>query len=277
LHDKLGVVVLDDNSRGDAVYQATPGAVGDYTARIDNIGIERKATVTGRHAVPLWSIGKRSVAALVRHGAGHVLVMPDPSVLTHRGLLREDNAIFLYNVAALDAEEGRVYFDEYHHGIRSGGGYWSYLRYHGQHWVVLDIVLVAGMALWATGRRLGPATPIPVTKRTDSVDYASSVARIYEKADVRPLVAVIFCRHFQNALVLHLRLRRTARPLEILAAWRQRHGEASTRELDHLLGAAETLGNGQIPAAGQLLALAQRFDAFLDEHVRKRGSSTKPR
>ena len=130
--------------------------------------------------------GQRPV---VRHGKGRVLVAPDASILTHRGLLREDNVIFLYNVAALDAEDGRVYFDEYHHGIRSGGGYWNYLRYHSQHWVLLHLLLVAGLALWAVGRRLGPAAPMPDTKRADGVDYASSVARIYEKADARPLVS----------------------------------------------------------------------------------------
>src|SRR5439155_16272379 len=135
LHDKLGVQ-LSDEAPGDDVRHATPGAVGEYTARVEGIGLERPATVTGRGAVPLWWLGGQPAAVLVRHGRGRVLVVADPSPLTHRGLLREDNVVFLYNLAALDAEDGRVYFDEYHHGIRSGGGYWNYLRYHHQHWAV---------------------------------------------------------------------------------------------------------------------------------------------
>jgi len=269
LCDKLGIVITEAGERDDTIYQATPGAVGEYTARIDRIGFERPTTVSGRKAVPLWWLGNRPAAVAVRHGDGRVLVVPDPSLLTHRGLLREDNAIFLYNVAALDAEEGRVYFDEYHHGIRSGGGYWSYLRYHGQHWIVLQLLLVAGMALWAVGRRLGPAVPMPVTKRADGVDYASSVARIYEKADVRPLVAGIFARHFLAALTGHLRLRRNAQPHEILAAWRQRYGEGSIRALGHLLDAADDLRHcrGAVKS-DQLVALVQRFDAFLNVQMR---------
>src|SRR5438445_709695 len=81
------------------------------------------------------------------------------------------------------------------------------------------------------GRRLGPAVPLPVTKRADGVDYASSVARIYQKADTRPLVAGVLRRHFVDALTRHLRLRRNAEPREILTAWRVRHSDASAREL----------------------------------------------
>src|SRR5207247_2747673 len=166
---------------------------------------------------PLWWLGSQPAAVAVRHGAGRVLFVPDPSLLTHRGLLREDNALFFYNVAALDAEEGRVYFDEYHHGIRAGGGYWNYLRYHNQHWIVVQLVLLAGMGLWAVGRRLGPAVPLGPTTRADTVDYASSVARIYQKAGVRSLVAGVLARHFLAALTQHLRLPPYAEPGEILA------------------------------------------------------------
>jgi hypothetical protein len=270
LSEKLGVNIIEAARRDDTIYQAKPGAVGEYTARVDRVGLERTSTVSGRKSVPLWWLGDRPAAVAVQHGAGRILIVPDPSVLTHRGLRREDNAVFLYNLAALDAEEGRVYFDEYHHGIRSSGGLWSYLRYHGQHWIILQLVLVALMALWANGRRLGPATPIPVTKTADGVDYASSVARIYQKAEVRPLVAGILARHFFGGVTGHLRLRRSAPCVEILAEWRQRHGERSAHVLGHLLDAAEDLRNGRKVGSEQLLGLAQRFDSFLTQQVRSK-------
>src|SRR5207253_3676543 len=88
LHDKLGVQLTDPEAApGDDVLHATPGAVGEYTARVEGIGLERSATVTGRGAVPLWWLGGQPAAVLVRHGRGRVLVVADPSLLTHRGLL----------------------------------------------------------------------------------------------------------------------------------------------------------------------------------------------
>jgi hypothetical protein len=275
LLEKLGVVIGETRERGDVIFAASPGAAGEYTAQIDRMGLEIPATVSGRKTVPLWWLNGKPAAVAVQHGAGRVLVLPDPSLLTHRGLLREDNAIFLYNVAALDSENGHVYFDEYHHGFRSGTGYWSYLYYHGQQWIIFQLLAVAGIGLWGVGRRLGPAVPRPVTKRADGVDYASSVARIYEKADVRPLIGVILARHFLTILTTHLRLRRSATSHEILAVCRQRHGDASASELSRLLSAADHLRQGGAPDADELLALARRIDEWNGTSEKRRAEQRK--
>jgi hypothetical protein len=262
---KLGVVITHDKDSGDTIFKAAPGAVGGYTSRVDRIGLESASTVYGRKGVPLWSIGSKAGALAVRHGAGRVLVIADPSVFTHRGLLREDNALFLYNVAALDAEGGEVYFEEYHHGIRSGSGYWNYLRYHDQHWGFLHLVLVAVVAMWAVARRLGPATPLVTTGRTDGVDYATSVARIYEKADAGPLVAGIYALNFLDSLTTHLRLRRSAESSEIIGAWRLRYGDQSAQKLRQWLDDAQSMITGEGITTASTLSAARRFDAFLDQ------------
>jgi hypothetical protein len=259
-------VALGESEPGDVMLVARPSAVGDYTARVAGIGVESDATVSARGAVPLWSLGSKAGAVLIRHGQGRVLVVADPSLLTHRGLLREDNVVFLYNVAALDAEDGRVYFDEYHHGIRAGAGYWNYLRYHHQHWIVVQLLLLAGVAVWAVGRRLGPAVPMPVVKQADGVDYASSVARIYQKADVRSLVGSSLARHFLDAVTVYLRLRRNAGPTEILATWRSRYSKESAHELETMLDSIADMDR----SAAAWLTAAQHLDAFLDRHVRQK-------
>jgi hypothetical protein len=267
LHKKLGVTIHDSSGPGEAVLQALPATAGGYTARVDSIGVEDAAYFTAPGALPLWTRAGKRGAVLVKHGQGRVLVLADPSVLTHRGLLREDNAIFLYNVAALDVEDGNVYFDEYHRGIRAGGGYWNYLRYHNQQWLVLQLVLVAGLTLWAVGRRLGPPAPMPVTRQADGVDYASSVARIYHKADLRPLVAQVLARHFLDVLTRSLRLPRSASPQTILMTWKSRYSPQSLRELQALLVGIERKDQSD----DDLVRLARELDGFLDKlQTRKR-------
>src|SRR5262249_21484147 len=143
----------------------------------------------------------------------------------HRGLLRanRENVLFLANLAALDSVDGTVYFDEYHHGLRSGGGVWGYLYYFNQHWVILQLLLVAAVAGWGMAMRLGAAVPAPKTAKADAVDYASAVARIYQRAGVRDVLARSLARDFLGALCRHLRLRRKALPAEVLKAWRERY------------------------------------------------------
>jgi hypothetical protein len=271
LLEKLDVFIDDRGDSGDVVLWAAPGAVGEYTARVERIGLECIASVSAHGAVPLWWLSNQPAAVLVRHGQGRVLVVSDPSLLTHRGLRREDNVIFLYNVAALDAKDGRVYFDEYHHGIRASGGYWNYLRYHNQHWVVVQLLLLAGAGAWAVGRRLGPPVPMPVTKQADGVDYASSVARIYQKASVRPLVKAALARHFLDVLTQHLRLRRHAEPQDIVDVWRKRYEKGSAAELSSLLQRLEE----KTPSNASLLATVQAQDRFLEQHAGQSGRSKK--
>jgi hypothetical protein len=157
-----------------------------------------------------------------------------------------------------------VYFDEYDHGLRSAGGFWGYLRAHNLLWAVLPILLVVGMAVWRAAVRLGPAVPTPKALRADAVDYASAVARIYQRAGARRLLARTLARDFPAALTRHLRLRRAALPAEILAAWRQRYPRESTQRLQGLLRGLAELRRGDV-SDRQLLAWTRAFDQFEKE------------
>jgi hypothetical protein len=198
-----------------------------------------------------------------------VIIVADPSLFTGRGLRRGDNVMFLVNLADLHARDGQVLFDEYHHGLHSGGGFWGYLRYHDQQWTLLALLAVAAAAAWAVGVRLGPAVTPPEEKRADAVDYASAVARIYQQSGVRHLMAAALVRDFMTALCRHLRLRRGALPAEVLAAWRQRDAGESARQLEELLRGAAELRGGDVPER-RLLLWTRAFDRFQNEVLRAR-------
>src|SRR5262249_3094661 len=136
---------------------------------VRQVVVEGRHTLSGR-GVPLWYVGTEPGAVLLRHGNGRVLVVADPTLFTQRGLRRGDNAVLLANLAALHAHRGRVYYDEYHHGLRSGGGFFGYLRHHGMQHAVLPLLVVVGVAVWAVAVRLGPALPVVREARADAVD-----------------------------------------------------------------------------------------------------------
>src|SRR5262249_10468262 len=146
----------------------------------------------------------------------------DPSLLTLPGLRRGDNVLLAVNIAAMHAQDRRVYFDEYHHGLHSGGGFWGYLRYHDEQWILGAVLLVIAMAAWSVAVRLGKPVPRRSESRADAVDYANAVARIYQRAGARRLLGQSLARDFQRFLIRHLGLRPTALPVDILAAWRSK-------------------------------------------------------
>jgi hypothetical protein len=259
VHRKLGLGATTDHSED--LVSVEFGDPSAYTAGIDRLVVEGRSTVEGDVGLPLWWVGADPGAVLVPRGKGRALVVADPSLLTLRGLQREDNVLFLVNVARRSAQGGKVYFDEYHHGLRAGGGFWGYLRYHGLQWTLLPILLVVAVSVWQVGVRLGPAVPTPRGAHADAVDYASAVARIYHRAGARRLLARVLARDFLAPLTRHLRLRRAALPAEVLAAWRQRYPEESIRRLEGLLRGTAELRKGNV-SDRQLLGWARAFDEF---------------
>src|SRR5262249_53830156 len=256
----------------DTPHQLDPDEAGSYTDGIAHIEVEGQHTLSSDRGLPLWSQGERPAAMLFGWGRGHVILAADPSLLTPRRLPRgAGNRVFLGNVAALHAQDGVIYFDEYYHGIRSSGGFWGYLQYHGQQMAFIPIVMVIAVAVWAAAVRLGPAVPAPPKPSADAVNYASAVARIYQRAGARRLVARGLTRSFLAALARHLQARPSALPAELLAAWRQRHPKKAADQVQSLLRGATELRKGDI-GERQLLAWTRACDEFEREVLASPGS-----
>jgi hypothetical protein len=275
LHHALNVVVVENNSRDEEAFHAVElGAVGSYTEGIAHLSVGSRATLRAPgDALPLWWLGDQPGAVLLRRKMGHVLVVADARWLTREGLIRsdgeprDDNVVFLANVVDVAARDGKVYFDEYYHGLHSGGGIWGYLEYHGERATPLLILLVALVTGWAWAVRLGPPVPTPQTESADAVDYASALARLYQKTGTRRLLARTLVRSFLGALTRQLRLRRNALPAEILAAWRQHDPGPSMTRLQTLLRGVGELRRGEV-SERQLLPWAQAFGQFTREMQR---------
>ncbi len=270
LHEELGVsLIADETDAGTDPVQAEVGDAGLYTEGVGRITVEGKNQVRTTRGLPVWWVEGSPGAVLLRHGKGRVLLVADASLLTNEGLRRADNGVFLYQTALRDARGGKVYFDEYHHGLRAGGGVWGYLGAHQAHWVLAPIGICLGLAAWSLAVRLGPAVSLAEATRADAVDYASAVARIYARAGVRRLPARALVQGFLTALTRHLRLRRNALPAEVLHAWQEQHPGDSPARLQGLLRGLTALRKGDVTEP-QLLQWAQSFDRFQREMMRAR-------
>jgi hypothetical protein len=271
IHQALDILITEEPSPKDTFAQAEVGSAGLYLDGVEHISLGKRATLrSGPGVVPLWWLSGRPGAVLVRRGQGRVILVADPGLLTRRGLIRDDgeprddNAVFLANVAALSAREGKVYFDEYHHGLRTGG-FWSYLAYHGERITLLPVALLLLVAGWAWAVRLGPAVPMPPSAQADAVEYASALGRLYQRSGARRLLARTLLRGFLDSLTHHLHLRRQALPAVILAAWRQQRPATADRLQALLRGATEL--RGEEVTDRQLLTWTRAFDEFLKTEV----------
>ena len=220
IHRRLEVELTADAGAAPRPQVVTPGAGGGYTADVDRLEVEGLDRVQAPGALPLWWTERGPGALVIPHGKGRVLVVVDPSILTRRGLRRQDNVLFLYNVALLDAQDGKVLFDEYHHDLRAESGFWEYLRYHGQGWAVLPVLLFTAVAIWSVALRLGPPTAVAREPGGDAVAYAGGVVRILRLAGAAAIAGS------RPGTGLPQALSRTLRP----APWRPPGGSAGDME-----------------------------------------------
>jgi hypothetical protein len=273
LHRALHVSVLEDRARSAEVFTRTELAeAGAYTQGIQHLSVATPSTLRSRDGLPLWWIHDQPGAVLLRRGEGRVLVLADPSPLTRLGLVRsdgvprDDNALLLANVAALDSTGGEVFFDEYHHGLRAPSGFWTYISYYREHLFFVPLLVLLGAATWAGAVRLGPARAEPRPPRADAVAYASALARLYQRAGANRLLARTLVRGFLDGLTRHLSLPRQTLPALLLAAWRRQHpGAASATQLEALLRTLAELRKGTVPTR-RLLEAAQAFDRFIADN-----------
>jgi hypothetical protein len=263
LHQALDLHLVRPRALEEDPLDVDPEAFSPYTDGIARLTIDFRATVQGPASLPLWYVGDRPGAVVLRRGEGHILVLADPGLLTNHGLRQGDNVLLLSNIARLHGRDGQVYFDEYHHGLRSSGGFWGYLGYHREQLTLVPIAVVLGAGLWRALVRLGPAVPRPAETRADAVDYASALGRLYEQTGSRRLLGRALARGFLATLTRVLRLRRNALPAEVLAAWRQKDAGQLER-LQRLLRGLAELRKPDLTDR-QLLAWTRAFDQFQRE------------
>ncbi len=162
-----------------------------------------------------WKDARGTLGVMVSHGDGVIVALADAYPLTNQGLLEDDDARLLANLARLRAtpgDSGRIAFDEYHLGFDE----------HDTSPVALAKLVVEGKYRTAALQALGacvlavlfavvrfgsPVTPVQKRRRKHG-EFADAAGRLLHDAGANVLV--------EERLVEHFRLR--ARKLVDLSA-----------------------------------------------------------
>lgn len=138
------------------------------------------------HATVLASAGVLPVVIDYRLGKGRVIAWADALPLVN-GRLKTSRAAILFARTAVDAGQGRrIWFDEYHHGFKTGGsltgtvGRWLVHDAAGRA-VLQGVAVVLGLLL-LFGRRFGAPLPPPPARRRSPLEHMEALAGAYRQA-----------------------------------------------------------------------------------------------
>ncbi len=214
--------------------------------------------------LPLAGVNDVPVVLEIRCGAGRIVFVGDPFVIANGGIGEADNARFILNLAhmAVGNGNGRIVFDDYHHGYRvtNGGllGFLGYFRGTPIPWLFWQAVAFGLLVAYTLGRRFGRPLHLPVKPRTNPLEFVAAMAQIQKAAASRDLAVENLYRRFHRRLCRYAGLPPTV-PLAELCAVVGEHSGRPAGEWQALTERCQAIIDGAPTTDAELLHLAQQL------------------
>lgn len=143
-------------------------------------------------------------------GKGRVILGTLTGSFTNAGLKNPGNAELVLNILALARTRGTVWFDEWHHGIRSDAqilGPVEFLRRTPVGHAIVFTVLLTFLVLLVQGRGFGRPVPLPQEiKRRGALEHVTGIANLSRRAAHRPAVMMHYHQQIKRKLGQRYRL-----------------------------------------------------------------------
>jgi hypothetical protein len=204
-------------------------------------------------------IGNRDGALLVdyAYGAGRIVVLSDPYIVTNSGIKLNDNLQLAINT--LVTGKGLIAFDEYHQGRGvTQNAFASYFAGTPVLALAAQIVLVILLILWTNARRFGRPLPLPHVDRRSSLEFVASMAELQERSRAFDLAIENIYTRTRRVLARYARMDYNSSRSEIAMRVAAR-SNIDGQKLETLMRQCEEAINGASISWQQSLDLVRRL------------------
>jgi len=156
-----------------------------------------------------------------RMGEGEVIWWADDSPLTNYGITKSSNLELFLNCVG-SAEQTRVLWDEYFHGVRLG--LWHYLAHTPLPWALAQLLFLGIFVIVTYSRRSGAVRPLGQRSRLSPLEFVETVGTLYERKGAAAGALEIAFSRFRLLLARRMGLPSTATTAELIRAARERSG-----------------------------------------------------
>jgi uncharacterized protein DUF4350 len=234
-----------------------------YTRGVERLSLSEYATrvwVAGTAATYHIGDGKAAVLADARVGKGRLILLTDPHVVANNGLPEADNVVAALNLFA-GQPDGKIAFDEYHHGYglaATSSGLMAYFRGTPVPWMMGQVALIAVVVVYSYGRRFARPIPLRQERRTTNLEFVSSMANITRLAQASDLAMQNIYSEFRKQLCRFSGLPVKVDSVRLANAAASRTG-IDPRNLGELLSRCEEVAGGEKVGDSELLKLVSRI------------------
>ncbi len=144
----------------------------------------------------------QTLAVEIKVGQGRIVAIADPTMASNGALRRSDNAVWLVSLVA-GWGNGRVLFDEYHHGFgakRSAASLaWAFSKTP-WGWCLWQIVAAGLLYTFVYRRRFGRVSEPPTFERSSPLDLVDARAGIFRAAHAQRLATQLIMQNLSQEL-----------------------------------------------------------------------------
>ncbi len=217
------------------------------------------------HAVVVLRLADERVAGVVvRKGHGAVIALASASPLLNRELRLADGGALYARVLRAFPRPGPVIFDEYHLGVGERRSLVRYLGDLGAGPLLLQLLVVALLALWRLGARFGGTRhPVPLVP-AGTASYVAGIAALYAKAGDPVATSTVLAKRALVLVAAHHHLPHS--DADLLAKALEERGRKPEAALVRQLAA---LAGAPVAGGAALVRRAREIDAALAAATQK--------
>lgn len=181
-------------------YEPPPPAKPNSNQKIITAPAAEPEDEINQPAAPFVHISndKKNILVDYPYGAGQIVYLTDPYIVSNSGISLVDNAQLGINVVT--SRDGLIAFDEYHHGYGASAG--SILNYFAETPVVPifgQIILLIVLGLFSQSRRFARPLPADEPNRLSKLEYVSAMAELQQRTKAYDLAVENIFSEFRRS------------------------------------------------------------------------------
>ncbi len=208
------------------------------------------------------------ILADFQYGAGQIVFLTDPYIVSNSGISLVDNAQLAVNVVSSQA--GLIAFDEYHHGYGVGNPLIDYFADTPFLAIGLQLALILGVICFTQSRRFARPVPLNETDRLSKLEYVSAMAQLQASTRAYDLVVENFYTEFRRSVSKHFGVDNYITSRASLAALISERTNIRATDLEDLFSKCEAIIHGGRTSKREVLDLTRRLREIEDKLNLKR-------
>lgn len=230
-------------------------------SKVQTTSFARRLEMTGGRITEHVGDAGGSILSDAAIGKGRVVVLTEPFVVSNKGIAELDNIAVALNLIS-QRPEGKIAFDEYHHGFGSSGGakggVLGYFAGTPIPWMLAQAGLLIVLVVFSFGRRFARPLPLKQERRTTNLEFVASMATITRLARATDLAMQNIYGEFRRRLCRYAGLPPRVDTPRLASSVARRSG-GSERDLHKLLFRCEQVVQGKQTSDQELLSLVSQI------------------